>query len=283
LVSDQSKFIHNNNQMQMKPQKILFELPRPRGRNRCSPEAAKAGYWHRRATAIEKKLASVSREANEAKEAAAEAKEAAAEATTKIAAMENTIVLMQEMLQNASAEGTEAEEEVATAQDDELDELMVLTAGAEAEKEKAAAELEEVRKEVLALQTEAVHLKEETAEAEAKARRNKEWQDKFFKWWNLWERTGLQQKHKQDRLRLLILRWRVEALMRLLIDRQEAGAPFHYQCEYIGRMYEAGDVSRKTAEALKQLLFVRKEYAGMSNAWERAQVRESVDKNVFRL
>ena len=88
--------IHDNNQMQRKPQKILFELPRPRGRSRCSPEAAKAGYWHRRATAIEKKLASVSREATEAKEAAAEA-------TTKIAAMENTIALMQEMLRNARA------------------------------------------------------------------------------------------------------------------------------------------------------------------------------------
>ena len=104
-----------------------------------------SGYWHRRATAIERKLAAVSCEA-------VEAKEAAAEAMMKIAAMENTIALMQEMLQNARAEGTEAEEEVATAQDEELDELMLLQG--------------------------------DTA-AEAKARRNALWQHKFFIWWHV--------------------------------------------------------------------------------------------------
>ena len=78
--------------MQRKPSKTLFELPRPRGRSRCSPEAAKAGYWHRRATAIERKLAAVSREA-------AEAKEAAAKATTKIAAMEHFSVCSTRALQ----------------------------------------------------------------------------------------------------------------------------------------------------------------------------------------
>jgi hypothetical protein len=199
--------------MQRKPQKILFELPRPRGRSRCSPEAAKAGYWHRRATAIEKKLASVSREATEAKEAAAEA-------TTKIAAMENTIALMQEMLQNASAEVTEAEEEVATAQDDELDELMLL----------------QVR----------------TA-AEAKAWRNKEWQDKFFKWWHVLEPTGLRQKHKQDKLKPLIRRWHFgwrRSRRGRLLFRQEVAASLDHHCAYIDHMYEIGDLSREDAEAL---------------------------------
>ena len=58
--------------------------------------------------------------------------------------MEKIIACIQEKLQNTSAEGTAAEEKVATAQDHELEELMVLT-------------------------------------TEAKARRNKEWQEKFFR------------------------------------------------------------------------------------------------------
>ena len=132
--------------------------------------------------------------------------------------MEKTIALMREVLQDTSAGGAEAEKEVTAAQDDdELDELMLLQG--------------------------------DTA-AEAKAQRNKEWQEKFFRWWHVWEHTGLRQKYKQDRLEPLIRRWhfgwwrsrrrRLEAAERLL--RQQLAASFDHHCAYIDHMYETGDV-----------------------------------------
>ena len=161
MVQEKLESVANNIQVPRHPTTTLFELPRPRRRRRCcTPEAAKAGYWHRRAISIEKTLASVSREATEAKEASTKA-------TTKIAAMEMDLINMktclEDIVQRTSAASTETKEEEVTARsedDDELEELMAVqiqkssaAASTEAREEEATAQEDDELDELMAVHT----------------------------------------------------------------------------------------------------------------------------------
>ena len=59
---------HNTTQAAKEPPKTKFVPPPPRGGSRLKTNNCRAAYWRRRAMCMEKKLATASREAHEAKE-----------------------------------------------------------------------------------------------------------------------------------------------------------------------------------------------------------------------
>jgi len=81
-------------------------------------------------------------------------------------------------------------------------------------------------------------------EAEAKARRIEEWKQKFFRWWYVFERTGLWLSRRQ-RLQLRVARWRMAAT-----------AHARYQQECIHRASRAA--AARKIQAFRQGHTVRK-------------------------
>jgi len=157
--------------------KSLFELPRPRSRSSSAKMAAEAGYWHRRAVAMQRKSVCDRQVAHTKENDLLQAKE-------KIVAMEKQTrsleLQIQTMMKNTSTLGAEANEEVVTLEENE-------------DKEATLAHLQ---------------VAENTA-AEAKAKRNRDWQRNFFKWWWALDTIREQRKseHKQTQQKA-ILEWR---------------------------------------------------------------------------
>jgi len=144
--------------------KSLFELPRPRSRSSSAKMAAEAGYWHRRAVAMQRKSVCDRQVAHTKENDLLQAKE-------KIVAMEKQTrsleLQIQTMMKNTSTLGAEANEEVVTLEENE-------------DKEATLAHLQ---------------VAENTA-AEAKAKRNRDWQRNFFKWW--WALDPIREQRKGE-------------------------------------------------------------------------------------